>query len=152
MTKTLSRPITVGKVPELTYVDDDKSYYLTLQIGHGTRWRKYGGGQWKQDPNLSQDAKEKVMVHHPAIHERCGPFSGPCVNGLIALHNKWRLRNREKATGGEIQRQLLVLATEETVDQPIDAAAGGMRMAAMIRAIVKETVTAVMEEVIGKQK
>uniref|UniRef100_A0A6M3LA60 Uncharacterized protein n=1 Tax=viral metagenome TaxID=1070528 RepID=A0A6M3LA60_9ZZZZ len=138
-------------VHELEYVDDDKSYYVTLQLGQACRWRKFTGGQWLVDTdNRSSDPNKKSYRHVPAIYERAGPFVGLTVNGLISKHNQWRKLNSSHNKGGEIQHQLLVLATEETTDLHADASHGEPAMGRLIRSIVKETVTAVMDEMTKK--
>lgn len=144
-------PIIAADVRELEYVDDDKSYYVTLQLGESCQWRKFAGGRWVVDTeNRSSDSNKKFYRHVPAIYERAGPFVGLTVNGLISKHNQWRKLNASHNKGGEIQRQLLVLATEETTDPAADPSHSEPAMGRMIRSIVRETVCAVMDEMTKK--
>lgn len=136
---------------ELEYVEEDSTYYVTIQLGAATRWRQYAGGTWRQDDNIRLDRPgDKAYRHEPAIYERIGPFSGQMVNGLIGQHNRWREKNAGREPGGEVQRQILVLATEETTDEAVDGANKAMKFERMIRNIVRETVVAVMSELTKK--
>lgn len=154
MAKTMTKAadsVLAADVRELEYVDDEKAYYVTMQIGQSCRWRQFAGGRWVVDTeNRSSNPNEKSYKHVPAIYERAGPFVGLTVNGLISEHNKWRKLNSSHNKGGEIQHQLLVLATEETTDPPADVSHSEPAMGRLIRSIVKETVCAVMDEMTKK--
>lgn len=134
----------VSDVRTLDYVEDEATYYVTLQLGASNRWRGYGGGSWVEDRNYVGDSpQDRRFIHTPAIHERCGPFSGRVVNGLISTHNSWKEKNSARVRGGgEIQFQLLVLSLEATNDAAVDQGNRGSKFEDMIRTIVKETIEA----------
>lgn len=150
-TKQAATALTADEVQQLEFVDDDKAYYVTLQIGANVRWREHGGGKWRRDTTFSSDdAAEKQFIHDAQLHQRVGPYSGRIVNGLIAGHNRWKELNTARKNGGEVQRQLVVLATEETDVEPVDSGARFFKFEKMIRDVAREVASAVVAEMMKK--
>lgn len=129
----------------LDYVDDEKFYYIDLQFGADASWRTWSGKprrvQNRPDGNFDN-------IHDPKVVRNIGPFSGDIVNGHISGHNDWLKRHRarrEKDFAGQLDRQILVLRTEETQDIPKESRAqSGMVPIGMIQSVVKDQMEALM--------
>lgn len=110
--------VQADEAERLDYVDDKKNYYVTLQMGGKRSWRAWAGKHRQAKP-LPTGGTE--WVHDPVLHQSIGPFPGRIVNGLIGEHNEWVkdfTRRKEGSWSGHLDRQLLVLDTEETSDIP----------------------------------
>jgi|GEM_PF-4238505 len=150
MAKAAQKEVTAlpaADVKQLEPVDDGTNYRVTFQLGASRRWRQFSGGEWVPDDTKRAKEGESHYRHVPAIHEHAGPFSGFLVNGLISLHNKWQEQNRNREQGGEVQHQFVLLNVVPTEDGPVDRVGQQMSgLAAVLRPIIRETVTAIMEE------
>lgn len=140
-------PLAANEVTRLEFVDDNKNYYVTLQMGSKRSWRNWEGQPRKIEPSNSGGF---ARVHNPVVFEHIGPFSGRITNGLISHHNEWLkdYNHREKNKwSGHLDRQLLVLETEETADIPDELKSqsnAAASLAGMVGAIVDQKLTAVL--------
>lgn len=140
-------PLAANEVSRLDYVDDSKNYYVTIQMGSQRSWR-----EWDGQPRAVQPTGNGgfARVHDPLVHRDIGPFSGRTVNGLISHHNEWLkdYNHREKSKwSGHLDRQLLVLATDETTDIPEELKSESRTaasLAGMVEAIVEKKITTVL--------
>jgi len=148
---SIPTPIAADDAERLDYVEDGKNYYVTLQMGGNASWDKYTGK--KRFRQALPNGMSVVPDYEPTLHHRVGPYSGSIVNGLISTHNEWvadynrkQGRNGEK-WAGHVDRQFLVLATEETNDLPESARRSTNSLNAfqsMIEGIVQKQVSDVL--------
>lgn len=140
--------VVAAKAKKQVFVDDDKYYRFTIQLGQACRWRDKGPGQWRHDrqSDVLGEVETTHYKHHAAIHVDSGPLDGRNMNGLIQASNDWIDANkRSERPAGEIQRQLLVYDVVECKPPALSGARGTM-LAEMCRAIASETVKAVVSE------
>lgn len=137
--------LAVEDIKPLEYVDPEKFYYIDLQFGQEASWRT-----WSGKPRRIQNRPDGGFnhVHDPKVERNLGPFCGDIVNGHISGHNDWikaHRARREKDFRGQLDRQIIVLRTQETDNIPKESRAqGGMIPIGMVQSIVKDQMEALM--------
>tara|TARA_R110000824_G_scaffold172833_3_gene350807 strand:+ start:6162 stop:6620 length:459 start_codon:yes stop_codon:yes gene_type:complete len=137
--------LAVEDIKPLEYVDPEKFYYIDLQLGQSASWRTWSG---KSRKVLNRPDGSFDHVHDPKVVRGIGPFCGDIVNGHISGHNDWLKRHRarrEKDYRGQLDRQIIVLKTEETNNIPKESRSqSGMVPIGMIQSVVKDQMEALM--------
>lgn len=148
---SIPQPIASDDAERLDYVADGKNYFVTLQMGGNASWGKYTGK--KRFRQHLPNGMTATPAYEPVVHHRIGPYTGHIVNGLISSHNEWVADyNRKQGRDGEkwkgqVDRQLLVLETEETNELPAETRRATSSLNAfqsMIEGIVKQQVSDVL--------
>lgn len=148
-TETLSVALSVEDITELEYVDQQKFYFVDLQFGSKASWR-----DWQGQPRIVAPLAGGGFshTHNPKVEHGLGPFPGKIVNGLISSHNDWLKKHRRRKDNdyaGQVDRQMIVLKTEETEKLPASLAADGVVPISMIERLVESAVQEQMSALTG---
>jgi hypothetical protein len=136
----LSTPLSAEDISVLEYVDPQNFYFVDLQFGAKASWRTWQG----RPRTVAPDGKGGFThTHDPKVEHKCGPFSGKIVNGLISTHNDWlakHRRRRDSDYSGQLDRQIVVLKTEQTDSIPQTKASEGMVPVSLLERLIKSAV------------